>query len=143
MLSAIKSAHAAYSTSKSVYTAVTKPTQFLRDQLVSALTGILVRSCKAAVGEAVTEAALGKLEAVSKTVTFGFKVPTAASTYLEAPDALGILNGVANDVLAAPLALVGYSLGVINIEFDAPAQQLTFQLELHLQKTSSVAALSA
>ena len=134
MLSTAKTAFKVYSVGRSTVAIVTKPGRWVRDQVVSLLKSLIVKAFMAAAGRFLSTSTTGAIQDASKSFKFSVTVPSAARKLFDDPEILPIVESVANDALAAPLALAGYRIGTLSATHDLAQNLLSFDLEMKLAK---------
>ncbi len=145
MVGAARTGWGVYSGVKSVANAVTSPVQWVRGKVIDALRAVLLAAFKATLGPRLAELAVERMNLVGKTVDLRFDVtvPEALVEHLNGPDALGLLRGVVNETLAAPLELLGWRAGSVALEFEESTRKLDVLLQVGVLPLEHEAALPA
>lgn len=136
ILSSLGAAHSVYSTARQTAAVVTHPITWVRDQIKTRLVGAVVELALSTLSDDTKRAVTDKVTNHKKTVSFAIPVPSVLhSTFASSDTPLKLLHQLANDALAAPLALLGYRVGTLGLAWDAEALTVRSTLELGISST--------
>lgn len=115
---------------------VLHPVQWVKDQLIGALKAMLIAAVTKSMGGAAAKAVVEKLDLEGKTYPLGLSIPLPAkvrSIVLD-PENMGLVQDVINDVLAAPLEVLGYRLVQVAFECSPDGESLGIRSEIGLRR---------
>ena len=139
-LTAIGATYTAYTTARDVVQAVTHPITWVRDKIKELLIEAIVDLALAALSDDIKQSVRDKVANHQKTVDFALPVPALLHSTLDTDSrGLTLLHEMANDALAAPLALLGYRVGSLDLAWDAEAKAVQARLEVGLRNSSAPA----
>jgi hypothetical protein len=128
--------YTAYSSVRSTVQVVTHPVSWVRDQIKEYLIEKVVDLALFALKDEHKQKVRDTVANHQKTVTFTIPAPSVLHDTLAADTkALPMLHELANDALAAPLALLGYRLGKLHLAWDEEEKGVRATLEVGLSHT--------
>ena len=136
IFSALASGYGTYKGARAIVTTVVHPIRWVRRKIWSKLLRIFLSIALSAVKDDQKAALLNKASGLRKVVRFSVPVPASLhKNFAEDDRPLKLLHTMANDAMALPLALIGYRVGMLELDWDAQAGEIRALLEVGISSS--------